>query len=284
MDIHNQMRDAMHCVLAELGSHAGITHSRRDIVSEPVNVVHAFPDRRPADVLINLRSSYARPPLVPFARAAVDVTISSPLPLLPLGGAQSHYTASVTKHHQDAERSKFRSTNSSRRTSTQVAGSQVVAALNDSNTVLLPVVFDPLGGYGPIASRFLFGTLPDPAPDPLTFTSAASQLAYNNATSDNCPVALLPHADKAWLHNNPYFSFGSTYHSWFPSTWARQILGLNFMHAAAQHIHRRLNAMPTSAFSPADYEYPLALGQHSRFRITVPHSETRRRVTAGTRA
>jgi hypothetical protein len=40
---------------------------------------------------------------------------------------------------------------------------QVIAALNNSSTILLPFTIDPHGGIGPLASCFLFGTTPDPA-------------------------------------------------------------------------------------------------------------------------
>ena len=52
------------------------------------------------------------------------------------------------------------------------------AALNNSSTILLPFTVDPHGGIGPLASRFLFGTAPDPAPAPLTFRRRIPQQAY----------------------------------------------------------------------------------------------------------
>jgi hypothetical protein len=33
----------------------------------------------------------------------------------------------------------------------------VICALNDRNSILIPVIVDPFGGLGPIANRFLFG-------------------------------------------------------------------------------------------------------------------------------
>jgi hypothetical protein len=80
---------------------------------------------------------------------------------------------------------------------------QVIAALNNSSTILLPFTIDPHGGIGPLASRFLFGTTPDPAPAPapapLTFQHWIPQQAYNNTISASLPSAILLHADKSCL-------------------------------------------------------------------------------------
>jgi hypothetical protein len=48
-------------------------------------------------------------------------------------------------------------------------GKQMIAALNNNSTVLLPFMVDPHGGIGPLVSRFLFGTTSDTSPPPLTF-------------------------------------------------------------------------------------------------------------------
>jgi hypothetical protein len=59
----------------------------------------------------------------------------------------------------------------------------------------------------------------------------SSTKAYNNTISDASPSAILLHADKSWHQNSAHLSFGATYHSWFPSTWACQILGANIITA-----------------------------------------------------
>jgi hypothetical protein len=262
--------------MSELGPHAGITSSRRDVWKEPVNLDQHNPTRRPADVCLNLRPTYVRPPAAPFTRAAIDVTITSPLPLLSTGGDPSIYTDSVTHHHQEAEQGKFRgrSVNTDR---SYVQGSQVIRALNKSNTVLLPFTFDPLGGYGPTVAKVLFGSSPDPNHAPLTFQSDAAQTAYDNSRSKSAPSAILLRADKSWRDNSPQVPFSATYHGWFPSTWARQILGLNMNYAFADHIYNCLHAPQDARRSTETYEFPLTLGRFSRHRISKTTSSRPRR-------
>jgi hypothetical protein len=82
----------------------------------------------------------------------------------------------------------------------------------------------------------LFGTTPDPAaPAPLTFWRRIPQQAYNNTMSASSPSAILLHADKSWHQNCAHLPFGATYHTWFPSTWARQFLGANINTAFSEH-------------------------------------------------
>jgi hypothetical protein len=108
-----------------------------------------------------------------------------------------------------------------------VLGKQIIAALNNNSTILLPFMVDPHGGIGPLASHFLFGTTSDPSPPPLMFQVQIPQQAYNNTISNTLPSTILLHADKSRHQNSAHFPFGATYHSWFPSTWACQILGTN---------------------------------------------------------
>jgi hypothetical protein len=96
---------------------------------------------------------------------AIDVMITPPLPITD-GDDPSTYAASTINHHQQYERKKF----GGHRINTDnsyILREQVIAALNNSSTILIPFAVDPHGGFGPLASRFLFGTTPDPAP--LTF-------------------------------------------------------------------------------------------------------------------
>jgi hypothetical protein len=50
-----------------------------------------------------------------------------------------------------------------------VLGKQIIAALNNNSTVLLPLMVDPHGSIGSLASHFLFGTTSNPSPPPFMF-------------------------------------------------------------------------------------------------------------------
>jgi hypothetical protein len=75
--IHNSYRDALALILAELGPHAAIIRSKTDVSREPLNLSAAYPTSRPADVCLTLDPTYVSPPLLPFTKAAIDVTITS---------------------------------------------------------------------------------------------------------------------------------------------------------------------------------------------------------------
>lgn len=264
---HNRIRDGLHLLLSEIGPTAGLTCSPSDVTIEPTNLAHASPTSRPADVCIELSPYYATPPHSPFSRAAIDVTIVGPIPT-PTDGDTTH-TVSVTTHHQKAEGRKFNGStvNTARSYST---GEVIIRALNESNTVLLPFSVDPHGGLGSIANRFLFGLVPDPEPPPPKLKSDTARLAYSNAVSPNAPTSILHHADDGWRESSSHFPFGSTYHAWFPSTWARQILGANINLAFAVHLHKNISGSFTSKKSKTSSNplYPLAVGRTSRRRLT----------------
>jgi hypothetical protein len=153
MQLSNSIHDCIHFVIAETGQHAGLISSKRDVLTEPVNLAQHNPTSRPADTLINLTPTYANPPIIPFLQLAIDVTITPPLPITD-GDDPSTYAASAINHHQQYERKKFggRSINTD---NSYVLGEQVISALNNSSTILLPFTVDPHGGIGPLASRFL---------------------------------------------------------------------------------------------------------------------------------
>ena len=80
MQPSNQIRDCVHFVVAETGQHAGLISSKRDVLTEPVNLAQHNPTSRPANTLINLTPTYADPPILPFSRLAIDAMITPPLP------------------------------------------------------------------------------------------------------------------------------------------------------------------------------------------------------------
>jgi hypothetical protein len=125
------------------------------------------PTSRPADTLVILKSTYATLPKIPFLQKAIDVMITSPLPLSD-GDDPSTHAVSTIIHHQKYEREKFYGQSINNEHSF-VHSKQIIAALNNNSTVLLPFMVNPHGGIGPLASHFLFGTASDPSPPPLMF-------------------------------------------------------------------------------------------------------------------
>jgi len=127
---------------------------------------------------------------------------------------------------------------------------------------------------------------PKPAPPHLTFRSQVSQTAYDNAVSAASPCGLLPQADKYWCHNGAHLPFGSSYHAWFPSTWARHVLGATLNWSITSHLYRSIHFTPERRQSASSHAppYPLAIGKNSR-RVPasrsrpLQHSSSSRRVS-----
>ena len=69
------------------------------------------------------------------------------------------------------------------------------------------------------------------------FSSATSQMAYDNAVSKSAPFAITTCADRTWSHHAPHLLFGCTYHSWFPMNWSQQVLGMMINSSFAQHLY-----------------------------------------------
>jgi hypothetical protein len=86
------------------------------------------------------------------------------------------------------------------------------------------------------------------------------------------PSAILVHADKSWHQNSAHLPFGATYHTWFPSTWAQQILGANMNTAFLEHLYNCIHTPKSTKPCSATYAYPLALGHHMRQHYTLQNS------------
>ncbi len=80
-------------------------------------------------------------PLLPLAKAAFEVPVTNS----PSSQSVGDTVSITTKHLQIAEQAKFcgPAVNTA---STFVNGEMVVHALNDSNTLLIPFIVDPIGG------------------------------------------------------------------------------------------------------------------------------------------
>jgi hypothetical protein len=142
-------------IYAFTGKQAGFILSKSDVHLEPLNLAHCYPTSHPGNLQLNLVPTYVSSPLLPFAKAAVDIHVTNFFSPQSLG--DSSYMVSIIKHLQKAEQAKFCGPRVST-TSTFVNGEMVVRALNKSNTLLIPFIVDPFGSLGPIANCFLVGT------------------------------------------------------------------------------------------------------------------------------
>jgi hypothetical protein len=133
MQPSNRIRDCIHCIIAETGQHAGLISSKRDVLTEPINLAQHNPTSRPADTFINLTPTYADPPIIPFLQLAIDVTITPPFPITD-GDGPSTYAASAINHHQQYERNKFGGC-SINTDNSYVLREQVIAAMNNSSPI-----------------------------------------------------------------------------------------------------------------------------------------------------
>jgi hypothetical protein len=108
----------------------------------------------------------------------------------------------------------------------------------------------PVGGIGPFATNFLFGTNPKtlvttaaPSPEwsPQSFPHNPDAYLLYQRTLADAPKNVLSQADFHWhLGSQQYRTYGSTYHSATPSAWATQTLGLNLIQGLAHHCHNAI--------------------------------------------
>jgi hypothetical protein len=105
--IHNSLRDTLHLIHAFTGKQAGFILSKSDVHLEPLNLAHCYPtSRRPGDLQRDLVPTYVSSPLLPFAKAAIDVhDVTNSFSSQSVGDLS--YTVSITKHLQKAEQAKF---------------------------------------------------------------------------------------------------------------------------------------------------------------------------------
>jgi hypothetical protein len=135
------------------GIQAGLINSKTDVHWEPLNLAQCYPTSRPGDLQLDVAPapSYITPPLLPFAKAAIDVNVINSFSSQSVG--DSSYTASITKHLQIAEKEKLCGppVNTAH---TFVNREMIIQALNNSNTILIPFIVKPFGGLGPLQTAF----------------------------------------------------------------------------------------------------------------------------------
>jgi hypothetical protein len=140
----------------------------------------------------------------------------------------------------------------------------LIHELTTSKISLLPFTIDPHGGLGPFATSFLFRATPTPKLPHLCPTAHA---AHTLASGPSTLCSLLPRANASWTTNNYKRLFGKTYRTPTPGAWARQLLGINFLHGAFQHFSQA-TAKQLAPLHPSPTPPTHILGQNSTYYFT----------------
>ena len=138
----------------------------------------------------------------PYTTIGADITIGNNCK--PFSSSNSQLDVNTIKAHADShlrefERRKLRRKNKHNREdpSESIYGEESIGDLLNNNMILLPLVLDPFGRWGPIMRNFL-----TPSPTPLIYKFRrhlpnAQTMAYK-ATHDPCPIGILQSADTIW--------------------------------------------------------------------------------------
>ena len=105
MTTHNAIRDALHLIVSEIGTHAGLIASRSYVQCEQLNLAHCYPTSRPGDLVVECMPTYVSPPALPFSHVAIDIHVTGSL--TPPSGRDQNPMVTITHHHQKVEREKF---------------------------------------------------------------------------------------------------------------------------------------------------------------------------------
>jgi hypothetical protein len=238
--IHNRLRDTCFHILSKIAPIANLVTTITDVQLEPPNVLPSHPTLRPADIGIrpvpntNTNTDESEPGYI-----ALDITFAAtPTPILSQQLSSDHpdQKTPIPKVHDDSARQKFNVSHS--------------FALLSRNVTIVPITFDHLGGTGPFAVNFFYGlstnnmitpVAPLPQWSPQSFPRNPDAYLLYKRTLSQSPKNVFTTADHFWRQGNPYQrSFGSTYHTATPSSWATQTLGLNLVKGLAQHCHNTI--------------------------------------------
>jgi hypothetical protein len=171
------------------------------------------------------------------AYLALDITFTAtPLLSQQLSSDHPDQNTPITKVHDDSARQKFNVSHS--------------FALLSRNVTIVPITFDHLGGIGPFAVNLFYGLSTNnmitpaaslPQWSPQSFPHNPDAYLLYKRTISQAPTNVFATADHLWKQGNPYQrSFGSTYHTATPSSWATQTLSLNLTKGLAQHCHNNI--------------------------------------------
>ncbi len=180
-----------------------------------------------ADVGLQLSPAYLSDPYVcPLNFLAIDVSVIS-VPSVLLDPTKN--AVSALQSHITAEAKKFTNCNTK-----HTVGQVLIHELTSQAIAILPFTIDPHGGLGPFATSLLFRLLPTTSAPTLP---PAAQAAYKLSSRPSCVSAILAKADSKWRSPYPSRLFGQSFCTPTPSSWAKQLLGLNFTTASSRHFY-----------------------------------------------
>ena len=241
--LHNNIRDTLFLLCSTAAPMAGFVHSKHSVTCETGGLLPQYPNKRPADVGLHLKStafSGSAPQSANFL--AIDVTVTG----CPTASDVSPNLNPFSKIHMNAVKGKLQSARPQ-----TISNPAYFRALHQQGIILLPFTVDPFGGLGYFASRFLYGPTtthesPDPEPPPQSFKPPTHSQDNYQLLLDHLH-SLLPKATK---HYNPPTHTSHTAQPLSPLRWAHHCLALNLTTQLANHIHRGLASVHTSIHTP----------------------------------
>jgi hypothetical protein len=170
---------------------------------------------------------------------------------------------SALNSHITAETKKF-----SGRDTKNTVGQVLIHNLTSQAIAISPFTLDPLGGLGPFATSLLFRSLPTPPAPTLSVTAKAAHTLSSGGPAK--VSAILAKADSKWHSLYTTHLFGKAFRTPTPSSWAKQLLGLNFILATSKHFHTSMlkhNKLAIQSLTPP----PTIPGQHATYYFSTVH-------------
>jgi hypothetical protein len=228
--------------LAPVLSTAGFIPPNSTVDTEPILYLSSDPHSHPFNLSFD---PYPAPPPLTFhgctsSTIGANVTISSLLPKLPINPDSPDVlqiiTANADSHLQNYECKKLGHINKTDATTSIITrGDTLISNLLNRNMLLIPFAIDPLGRFGPLLQKFLFGHHPAPLPWFPPSRPNANQM-YTQLLQYPSPKGILLLANHNWLLHPTHRFYGHSYLAPTPSITTVQSLGISLTKAFAQHI------------------------------------------------
>ncbi len=255
---HNIIVDGWAHALQPVLATAGYIEPTSTLVTERANLIECSPGAKPLDLCFDIDPSRPTSTLPPCSYPTIggDVTIAPPVPTTLVPDSENvidTVTAIADTHLQTKERGKYaRAAREDTVTGEKVPGERVIGQLLDRRIVLLAMVIDPHGRFGPILEKFLFDINPRKL---LTFCNPRwpkpnAQRMYDLAHDSTCPSGIIPTATAVWRESKPRRFYGHSYTAPTPREHTLQQMGLVVTKAFGLHLRnstRRMGIKPPRA-------------------------------------
>ena len=275
---HHFIRDSWASALQPALALAGYINPNSKLQTETPNLCPSDITARPFDFSFNPDPHPTDPShcSCPYTTIGADVTIThsrdpSSINLTP--DVQQILTAAADQHLQSVEKKKFMRGNRKvhdpiSNTTRTVFGEDVIGDLLHANAILIPIVFDPHGNWGPTTQALL--STPKTIIPPLSFrsTNPNARTMHHRSTNHPSPTGILLAADAFWrLHPTRQF-YGFSHTAPTPQIHTIQQLGLAITKAFSVHLR---NATRRSVhFPPRHHHTQLSPTLHT---TDLNHSE-----------